>query len=150
MIIDIIINIIIIISSIPFFFLQIYINILMLLLYITKESFSKFLVEFYLTFKLGKGKLYDYNEMTNFIYYFFVILFFGTFLGALFLVHKFIKKKIIKILLDIIGVIFALLILSLHVIINPIILISMIIINKCKFSDIKYDIKKFAKFSQDN
>ena len=65
----------------------------MLPLYITKESFSKFLFEFYLTFKLGKGKLYNYNEMTNFVYYFFVILFFGTFLGALFLFDKFIKKN---------------------------------------------------------
>ena len=35
---------------------------------------------------------------------------------------------------------------SLHVIINPIIHINMIIINKCKFSDIKYDIKKFQHF----
>ena len=52
----------------------------MLPLYIKKEIFSKFLFEFYLTFKLGKRKLYDYNEMTNLIYYFFVILFFGTFL----------------------------------------------------------------------
>ena len=73
----------------------------MLPLYITKESFSNFLFEFYLTFKLGNGKLYDYNEITNFIYNFFLILFLCTFLGALFLVHKFIKKKIIKIFLDI-------------------------------------------------
>ena len=105
---------------IPYFFIQIYINILLLFPYIFK-GFNSFLSEFFYIIKFKYNNLDHFHSITDFSYYSAEILFLGTFLLLIKLISKLLHKKNIFIILF--GIILGIAFLPFHIIINIIMLI---------------------------
>jgi len=105
---------------IPYFFIQIYINILLLFPYIFK-GLDSFLSEFFYIIKFKYNNLEDFLSITDFSYYSAEILFLGTFLLLIKLISKLLHKKNIFIILF--GILLGIAFLPFHIIINIIMLI---------------------------
>ena len=105
---------------IPYFFIQIYINIILLFPYIFK-GFDFFLSEFYFITKFKYNNLKHFLSIRYFSYYSVEILFFGTFLLLIKLISKLLHKKNEFIILS--GIFLGLVFLPFHIIINIIMLL---------------------------
>ena len=131
----------IILFEFPYFILQVYINILMMLPYFIKEGIYFFFYEF------NNGLDY-FHEITLSVYYSFLILFMGSFLEAEYIMCNFFRYKSKKVLISslILGFFLSLIILPCHIIINPILLMNFVIKNECNYNDLILDIKEFANY----
>ena len=105
---------------IPYFFIQILINILLFFPYLFK-GFDSFLSEFWYIIKFKYNNMEHFLSITNFSYYSAEILFLGTFLFLIKLISKLLHKKNIFSILS--GIILGLVFLPFHIIINLIMLI---------------------------
>ena len=105
---------------IPYFFIQILINILLFFPYLFK-GFDSFLSEFCYIIKFKYNNMEHFLSITNFSYYSAEILFLGTFLGMIKLLSKLLDKKNTFIILF--GIIVGLAFLPFHIIVNIIMLI---------------------------
>ena len=105
--------------EIPFFFYQFYTNLILLNIYLYKIGFKSFISHFSDIIKM-KFQKNNFHAIAINAYYIFVILIFGTFIFTKKLLYK--KKSSFYILMAILGIIVDLLILPLHIIINPFIL----------------------------
>ena len=112
----------IILIIIPFFFIQIFFNLVLLIFYIKIFGYKSFLSEFYYNIKMKKN-IYNINLISYNAYHILAVLFLGTFWKII----KFLENKKF---IYIIGIIFGLIILPLHIIINPILLFKAIKNNK--------------------
>ena len=127
----------------PFFFLQVYINILMIFPYFIKEGFDFFIVFI---------EENEFKEIILFAYYSLLILFLGSFLEAVYFMCYFFRyssKKVI-ILSIIFGIFLSFIILPLHIIINPILLMYIFIKNHCDYYDILSEMKMIANYAKEN
>ena len=132
------------IFEIPYFFIQIFINISMIFIYFSRVNTNAFFYQFYNNIKINFNEKYKFHDITIFIYYVLFILFFGTFLKVIsFLINKIETNKII---IYISGVTISLLIFPLHIIINPILLFFIAHISKYNSEKILKNIKKFVYF----
>jgi len=108
----------IILIIIPFFFIQIIFNLILLIIYVKKIGYKLFLTEFYYNIKM-KVSIYRINLITYKAYHILAVLFLGTFWKILKTLAKFYGKKLF---IFILGIILSLIILPLHIIINPLLL----------------------------
>ena len=138
--------------EIPYFFIQIIINILMLFIYIFKESFNSFIYQFYYNVRFNKNKFHRFHKITNSIYYLIIVLFMGTFLFATDLFIKCFnnKGKRKKIIFFILGYFLTFIISPLHIIINPFLFLYFINFTNCHFEDFINNIREFTNFSNVN
>ena len=120
---------------IPYFFLQILINILLFFPYKFKDGLDPFLSEFFYILKFKYNNLEQFPF--HFAYYSAEILFLITFLGLRKLLIKLLNKKNTFIILF--GIIVGIAFLPLHIIVNIIILIY-------SFCSDGYDIEKMKIF----
>ena len=127
-----------------YFFLQVYINILMMFPYFIKEGICFYIYEFI-------NGLDYFHEITISVYYSLLILFIGSFLLAERIICDFLeyKSKIVKILCLFFGILLSFIFLPLHIIINPILLMYFIIKNECNCFNFISDIKEFANYVND-
>ena len=112
---------------IPFFCYQFYINLALLNIYLYKKGFKLFISQFSDIIKI-KSEAIKYFAITITAYHIFIILFFGTFIYTKNLLLK--SKNFIYLFITILGFIVDLIILPLHIIINPVILCYVINTNK--------------------
>jgi len=112
----------IILINIPFFFIQIIFNLILLIFYLKMIGYKLFLTEFYYNIKIEKKikSLYKISLITYNTYHKLVILFLGTFWKILKILIKLYGKN--NLFLSIFGIILGLIILPLHIIINPFVL----------------------------
>ena len=122
----------IILIIIPYFFIQIFFNLILLILYLKKIRYKIFLTEFYYNIKM-KVNIYKIGLITYNFYHILVVLFLGTFWKIIETMTKFYGKKLF---IYILGAILSLIILPLHIIINPFLLF--------------YAIKKYKKNKNKN
>ena len=137
--------------EIPFFFLQILINILMLIPYIMKEKFNSFIYQFYYNVRFKEDKLHRFHQTTKSIYYIILIMSMGSFIGALnafFKYSNFTKKK--KIALSIVVIFITFILSPLHLISNTYFLLYFILHNKCNLFYMIIEIRKFANYINNN
>ena len=112
----------IILIIIPFFFIQIIFNLILLIFYIKINGYKPFLSEFYYNIKMKKD-IYKINLIDYNAYHILVFLFLATFCK---IIKTFQKAYGNKIFINIIGFILGLMILPLHLIINPFLLYDII------------------------
>jgi hypothetical protein len=113
----------IILIIIPFFFIQIIFNLVLLIFYIKLTGYKLFLTQFYYNIKMEimkKRSLYKINLITYNVYHILVALFLGTFWKIVKILIKLYGKK--NLFISIFGIIFGMIILPLHIIINPFLL----------------------------
>ena len=108
----------IILINIPFFFIQIIINLILMAYYIKMIGYELFLTEFYYIIKIEK-KIYQIGLITYNAYHILVVLFLGTFRIIIKTLQECYENKIFDYIL---GIILGLMILPLHIIINPFVL----------------------------
>jgi len=125
----------IILIIIPYFFIQIFFNLILLILYLKKIGYKLFLTEFYHNIKI-KISIYKISLITYSVYHILVVLFLGTFWKIIKTMIQFYGKKLF---IFILGTILGLIILPLHIIINPFLLFYAIKKNK------KYEINEEIK-----
>ena len=118
----------IILINIPFFFIQIIFNLVLMAFYIIMIGYKLFLTEFYFIIKIEKN-IYQIGLITYNAYHILAVLFLGTFRIMIKTFQDFLKNKK-NIFIYILGFIFGLMILPLHIIINPILLFIAIKNNK--------------------
>jgi len=116
----------IILINIPFFFIQIFFNLILLAFFIKIRGYKSFLSDFYCNIKMEK-KIININFITYNAYHILAVLFLATFWK---IIKTFIKLSGNKNFIYIIGFIIGLIILPLHIIINPFLLIKAIKKNK--------------------
>ena len=112
---------------IPFFCYQFYINLILLNIYLYKKGFKLFISQFSDIIKM-ESKAIKYFAIAIKAYYIFIILFFGTFIQTKNLLYK--QNNFFYLFITILGFIFDLIFLPLHIIINPVILSYVINTNK--------------------
>jgi len=117
----------IILIIIPFFFIQILFNIILLIFYIKMVGYKIFLYEFYYNIKMKKS-LYKISLITFNAYHVLVVLFLGTFMKIINALKDFSYRYNLG--MYILGIISGLIILPLHIIINPFLLFYAIKKNK--------------------
>ena len=118
----------IILINIPFFFIQIIINLILMTFYIKIIGYKLFLTEFYKIIKMKK-KIYKMSFITYNAYHILVVLFLGTFRIIIKSLQQCYENKIFDYIL---GFILGLMLLPLHIIINPFLLYYAIKNNKKK------------------
>ena len=126
---------------IPYFFIQVFINISMLFIYLYKDSSKSFFYQFYNNIKINFNEQYQFYDITIFTYYILFILFFGTFLKVISFLRSIIETNIIIIYIS--GITISLLIIPLHLIINPILLFFIFRNSKYNSEEILINLKKF-------
>jgi hypothetical protein len=124
--------------EIPFFFYQFYVNLILLNIYLYINGFKSFISYFSDIIKM-KFQKNNFHAIINNAYYISVILICGTFIQTKKLLYK--QKGVIY--MTILGIIVDLLILPLHIIINPFILCYII---KTKKYDDKSNENFYKKF----
>jgi hypothetical protein len=126
--------------EIPFFFYQFYANLILLNIYLYKNGFKSFILHFYDIIKM-KFQNNIFHAIVYNVHCILVILIFGTFILTKKLLYK--KKASIYIFMAILGILVDLLILPLHIIINPFILCYIV---KTKKYDDKNNENYYKKF----
>ena len=79
--------------GIPYFFLQIIINIIMLFPYIIKESFNSFIYQFYYNVMFNRNKFHRFHKITKTAINLGIILFIGIYIGVSYIIYKYIINK---------------------------------------------------------
>jgi len=135
----------ILLFELTFFFLQVYINILMLFPYLFKVGFDFFYD--YIVDKIDRS-----HEITLFTYYLLLFLFLGSFLEVVYIICYIFKYRSKKLVIPflILGIILSLIILPLHIVINPILLIYIFIKNNFNSNDILLEMKEVANYARKN
>jgi len=123
----------IILIIIPFFFIQIIFNLILMIFYLKMIGYKLFLTQFYYSIKMKK-KLYKISLITYNVYHILAVLFLGTFRIIIKTLKECYDNKIFAYIL---GFILGLILLPLHIIINPILLFIAIKENKKKKKDFK-------------
>jgi len=110
--------------------------------------------------KVGFDFFYDYiiykidrlHEIILFTYYLLLFLFLGSFLEAVYIICYIFKYRSKKLVIPflILGIILSLIILPLHIVINPILLIYIFIKNKFKSGDILLEMEEVANYARKN